>query len=154
VLDNLADAAQGNEVQVRFDLDLNGILKVAAVERATGRSKALVIDNAMERLRLAHAAPFSQAADIGLLLNPHLAEVQPLAESPPDESPELREARQRAAALADKARVLSATANAADAADLDRTVAAIEDALSERSLPRLRQLTAELEDLVFYLHDA
>ena len=36
---------------MRLDLDLNGILKVTATERATGLAKHVVIDNATERFR-------------------------------------------------------------------------------------------------------
>ena len=51
MLEGLADVVSGNQVQVRFDLDLNGILKVTARERATGLEKQLVIDNAIDRFR-------------------------------------------------------------------------------------------------------
>ncbi len=50
-VEGLAKVPAGNEILVRFDLDLSGILKVTATERATGLAKHVVIDNAMERFR-------------------------------------------------------------------------------------------------------
>lgn len=51
MLDGLAEVDAGNPILVRFDLDLDGILKVTAREKATGREKQLVIDNQMSRFR-------------------------------------------------------------------------------------------------------
>ena len=50
-IEGLADVAAGNQIVVRLDLDLDGILKVTATERATGLAKQVTIDNAMERFR-------------------------------------------------------------------------------------------------------
>ncbi len=46
-----ADLPAGNQILVRLDLDLSGILKVTATERATGPPRHVTIDNAMERFR-------------------------------------------------------------------------------------------------------
>lgn len=51
MLEGLADVASGNEILVRFELDLDGILKVTAVERATGRQRQLTVENAVSRAR-------------------------------------------------------------------------------------------------------
>ena len=51
LLEGLANVDQGNEILVRFDLDLDGILKVSATEQATGRQQQLTIDNAVARFR-------------------------------------------------------------------------------------------------------
>ncbi len=50
-IEGLAEVPAGNQILVRLDLDLNGILKVTATERATGLAKHVVIDNATERFR-------------------------------------------------------------------------------------------------------
>src|SRR4029079_13613933 len=47
----LAHVAYTSAILVRLDLDLTGILRVTATERATGLAKQVVIDNAMERFR-------------------------------------------------------------------------------------------------------
>ena len=56
MIEGLAEVPAGNQILVRLDLDLNGILKVTATERATGLAKHVVIDNATERFRKASAA--------------------------------------------------------------------------------------------------
>src|SRR5262249_6490559 len=51
-VDGLAEVDAGNQIIVRFDLDLSGILKVTATERLTGLSRHVTIDNAIERFRV------------------------------------------------------------------------------------------------------
>ena len=51
MIEGLAEVPAGNQILVRLDLDLSGILKVTATERATGLAKQVTIDNAMERFR-------------------------------------------------------------------------------------------------------
>ena len=51
LIEGLAEVPAGNQILVRLDLDLSGILKVTATERATGLAKHVIIDNAMERFR-------------------------------------------------------------------------------------------------------
>ena len=50
-IEGLADVDAGNQIVVRLDLDLSGILKVTATERLTGLAQQVTIDNAMERFR-------------------------------------------------------------------------------------------------------
>ena len=50
-IQGLADVPAPNDLLVRLDLDLSGILRVTATERATGLAKQVVIDNMMERFR-------------------------------------------------------------------------------------------------------
>ena len=45
------EAGEGSEILVRFELDLNGMLKVTARERDTGLSKEVTIDDAITRFR-------------------------------------------------------------------------------------------------------
>ncbi len=51
LLEGLAEVHAGNEILVRFELDLNGILKVTAEEHATGLQKQLKVENAVSRFR-------------------------------------------------------------------------------------------------------
>lgn len=50
VVEGLRKAPAGDPIVVRFDLDLDGILKVTATEKATGLSKSIRIEGAAERL--------------------------------------------------------------------------------------------------------
>ncbi|MBC2695091.1 MAG: Hsp70 family protein [Desulfobacteraceae bacterium] len=46
---NLTRAPSGSEIVLHFDLDLNGILKIKAVEKKTGNNIKAVIENAISR---------------------------------------------------------------------------------------------------------
>lgn len=50
-IEGLQQVPVGNQVLVRFDLDLNGILTVTAIERATGLNKRVTIESGMARFR-------------------------------------------------------------------------------------------------------
>lgn len=55
-LEDLADVAEGNEILVKFTLNLDGVLHVTARERATGNENRITIDNALQRFDNEHAA--------------------------------------------------------------------------------------------------
>ena len=57
-------------------------------------------------------------------------------------------------ALISKALGVAAKASAEDRQEIDRLVKDLMEASAARSVPRLKQVGAELEDLVFYLQDA
>ena len=46
----LSKVAQGNELDVKMALDIDGILKVTAVERATGLAKDILIEDALAKI--------------------------------------------------------------------------------------------------------
>ena len=153
-IEGLADVDAGNQIVVRLDLDLNGILNVTAIERLTGLSRRLTIDNAMERFRKKQRtdavdrldAVFRTAAD------------QPSLPSPAAPAPAEQEAPgfQAANALMARAERVAAGANAEDAAELRALITDLRAAVDSPLSPRRRRphLGAEVEDLVFYLEDA
>src|SRR5206468_4760923 len=49
LVQGLAPVPAGNQIVVQFDLNLDGILKVTARERATGLQKQVTIENALAR---------------------------------------------------------------------------------------------------------
>jgi molecular chaperone DnaK len=164
IIEDLADLPSGNQILVRLDLDLSGILKVTATERVSGKAKHVVIDNAMERFRkrlrtdaadrldemfgsaepplaIGNGAPVTQGAEAR-----PAPEVETL-------SPSLQRAIETATALAAKADRVLPRANAEDAAELRVMLADLRSAVDERSEEGLRKITGEVEDLVFYLED-
>jgi molecular chaperone DnaK len=155
MIDGLADVSRGNQIIVRLDLDLSGILKVTATERATGLAQHVTIDNAMERFRTRQR---SDAID-------RLDEMFEGVEGSSDEVAEdsaavdealpglLREAIDSASALVAKAGRVRVGANAEDAAELDAMIADLSAAIDRRSEDDIRKIAAEVEDLVFYLED-
>jgi molecular chaperone DnaK len=154
VVEGLAPVPAGNQILVRFDLDLSGILKVTATERATGLAKHVVIDNAMERFRKRQRSDAVDRLEALLGEEPGTApdgpgsdeawEVEPVA-------PELRSALEAAEAIRAKAEGILPDANAEDADELRAMLDDLRAAVESRSADRIRSVLREVEDLVFYL---
>jgi molecular chaperone DnaK len=154
-VEGLAKVPAGNEILVRFDLDLSGILKVTATERATGLARHVVIDNAMERFRKRQR---SDAVDrLEAIMGDEEPEWgEPLGLPAPDDTgepidPELRPALEAAEAMRIKANRVLPEANAEDADELRAMVSDLDDAVESGSAERIRSVLREIEDLVFYL---
>ncbi len=161
VIKGLASVPAPNEVLVRLDLDLNGILRVTATERATGLEKQVVIENMMERFRRRERVDALERLES---LFADSTQVKPGEESgsgdlvaavePEVFDPELQNAIDTAQARIAKAAKLESKASQEDAAELKALVADLQSALSSRSLDDIRRVSVELEDLIFYLADA
>jgi molecular chaperone DnaK len=164
-IEGLAEVPAGNQIMVRLDLDLNGILKVTATERGTGLAKHVVIDNAIERFRARQrsdavdrlesvlgiaSSPFDQPAE--LIIPGVDNEFGESNEGPID--PALLEAIESAEDLAAKARAVMSSANAQDAEELQNLLADVDAAIARQDEPELRSILRKVEDLVFYLQDA
>jgi molecular chaperone DnaK len=174
MIQGLAPVAGPNQILVRLDLDLNGILRVTATERATGLARQVVIDNMMERFRrrervdalerleelFAEPSPAGQAE--------HWRDDDEEYDDLPDDvidisiggasahevaDPALREAIRAAESLLAKAPGLEAAAPTEDAAELKAMQSDLRSAISRRSLNDIERICAEMEDLVFYLQD-
>lgn len=159
-IQGLADVPAPNQILVRLDLDLNGILRVTATERATGLAKQVVIDNAMERFRQRARLDARERLD-ALFPSAHEApKAEPLERHLPPEpadteslDPELHQVIQSATSLIARSRSLEPSASHEDAAEMKALSADLQRAVAERSLDDIRRLSAHLEDLVFYLAD-
>jgi molecular chaperone DnaK len=162
-IQGLAPVACPNHILVRLDLDLNGILRVTATERATGLAKEVVIDNMMERFR--------QRGRVNALerIESLFAASSTFEPDPRDEAefldetalpieaevydPELRDALGAARALLDAASRITPGAAEEDAAELQALAADLRSAIERRSLDGIRQASKEIEEIVFYLED-
>ena len=169
-LEGLAKVDSGNQILVRFDLDLDGILKVAAIERNTGLAQNLVIENSAsifrtnnrdgkstKRLNKAFdgsrhfvkapkAAAKADVAGIAVQGGTDLIDAKL--------SPEDRTLFQKARELVAKAREAATSAGAEDAAELQQLSNQLDTALEDSNVATVREVTTKLEDLVFYLQDA
>jgi len=161
-IDGLANVEAGNQIVVRIDLDLNGILKVTATERLTGLARHLTIDSAMERFRKRQRTDaidrLEAIFDTVDEEEATEAETALVGSAVPDEDdgstpPTLRQAIAEAEALISKAERLDVGA-AADASELEALLNDLRGAVSRRSEEDIRRILPELEDLVFYLEDA
>jgi molecular chaperone DnaK len=158
LVQGLAPVAAGNQLVVQLDLNLDGILKVSARERATGLQKQITIENALARYE---REEFDEARERLSVLWDDLdeGEEEPAAEG--GESAELpqlvpgpregqREAVQ-ARALLEKAERLLANVQAEDRADVERLMEKVRTALADRQWDRVTQTSNELADALFYL---
>jgi molecular chaperone DnaK len=155
-VEGLAKVPAGNQILVRFDLDLNGILKVTATERATGLAKHVVIDNAMERFRKKQR---SDAVDrlesiMGTGGPEGTLGLPAPGEAAEEVDPELRSALEAAEAMQAKAQRILPAANAEDADELRAMLEDLRSAVESGQADRIRSVLREVEDLVFYLEDA
>jgi molecular chaperone DnaK len=157
-VEGLAEVPAGNQILVRLDLDLSGILKVTATERATGLAKHVVIDNAMERFRKrqrsdavdrleAVMGPDARGGALGLPA-PGEGEAEAVVDA------EVQSALDAAEAMMAKAERVLPSANAEDADELRAMLDDLRNAVQVRSPENIRSVLREVEDLVFYLEDA
>jgi molecular chaperone DnaK len=160
LLEGLADVRAGNPILVRFDLDLDGILKVTAKERATGLEKQLVIDNPVARFRKSNREAAGQRLDAafraaGMASAPAGPSAMVGTGQVAGELPEnLRNLISRCERLIAKAEEVAPKAAPDDAEEIHRLVKEILAAIAERSDARIEKGMTTLEDLVFYLQDA
>lgn len=165
-IEGLAKVPAGNQILVRLDLDLNGILKVTATERATGLAKHVVIDSATERFRKTQRSDaIDRLEAVFGTLDESYAPLGALEEDDADHAPfasadddgmepGLREAVESARALVAKAKSLEADANPEDVEELRAMLADLQAAVDRGSENEIRTALREVEDLVFYLEDA
>ncbi len=158
-IEGLARVDAGNQILVRLDLDLNGILKVTATERLTGLAQRVTIDNAIERFRTRQRtnavdrleAIFETAEVPYREVNARPG--SPLASDAADLPPGLAQAMEAGQALIAKAEHVLTGANHEDAADLKALLVDLHSALEDRSEATIRRVMAEVDDLMFYLED-
>lgn len=142
LIEGLADVPAGNDVVVHFDLDLNGMLKVTATERATGLSKTVAMDTRGKSVLDFEAARRNVAS---------LVREEPPEEGAAADSKALlasaKDLRKRADVL------LGRKISESDAAEIRRLVEESGRAISERDWQGLSDRNDSLADLLFYLED-
>jgi molecular chaperone DnaK len=166
MVQGLSRVSAGNPIVVQLDLNLDGMLKVSARERATGLQKQVVIENALarfereerdqarERLEQLWALPGSEDGydDEGM--------TNGISETGEEELPSLlpgpregqREAVQ-ARALLEKAERLLERTQPEDRAEVERLMSKVRMALTDRQWDKLTTACNELADTLFYLED-
>jgi molecular chaperone DnaK len=168
MVQGLAPVAAGNPIVVQLDLNLDGILKVSARERATGLQKQVTIENALarfereerdeardrlERLWLDQdengfgggaGHDDAEAAEGGPVAMPSLA---------PGPREGQREAVQ-ARALLEKAERLLERVQPEDRPEVERLMERVRVALTDRQWDKVTAASNDLADTLFYLEDA
>jgi len=150
LVENLADVPMGNQVVLAFDLDLNGMLKVTATEKATGLAKSVTLDT-----RGAHTLDVAQARrNIASLLagtTETSGAPEPVhdahATAPHEQVAAAKDLRKRAEALLQK------KTNPEDAEEIRRLLQQSAEAVRTGAGESLTDLNNTLSDLLFYLED-
>jgi molecular chaperone DnaK len=174
LVEGLAPVEAGNQIVVQLDLNLDGMLKVSAREKATGLQKQITIDNALARFEREESAAarerleelwehsfgdgyvFDEAAELAeaeAIPPAHERHVAVTAELLPDPRDGQRETIQ-AQALIEKAERLLDQVQPDDGAELERIMAKLRQALADRQWALVTVAANELADALFYLEDA
>ena len=171
LIEGLAKVPAGNQILVRLDLDLSGILKVTATERATGLAKqspstmprsgsapasAAMPSNGWRQLSR-HSRPRNDEdndeASILSLEGPTARHSHHAHDQTATMAPSLRTVVESANKLAAKAERIIPGAKEEDAAELCALVGSLRAAIERRSEDEIQNISRELEDIVFYLED-
>ncbi len=148
------EAEEGNEILVRFQLDLDGILTVTVVERNTGLEKQLRIDNAITRFR-AKSQTEAKTKLAAMFKDPNEETFVDRSITETSRASDVDQALLgEANELIAKARRLAQEASAEDAAEMRKLVGELQEAVTRGDAGRLQQVREQLDDLVFYLQDA
>jgi molecular chaperone DnaK len=167
----LAAVPAGNSLVVQCDLNLDGILKVTAKEKATGLQKNVTIENALSRFEGAEISEardridrlWEQSAPVGeddAEFEEDLEDDDDFAgddTAMPELVPGPREGQRetvQARALLEKAERLLEKVASEDKAELERLLSAVRNAVTDRKWPEVTQACNELSDVLFYLEDA
>lgn len=166
----LADVPAGNQILVQCDLNLDGMLKVSAKEKATGLSKHVTIENALSRFEGAEITEARDRLDrlwIHSELQGNDGEFDDDDELSEDEGeeydgmPELvpapREGQRetvQARALIEKAERLLEKVAPEDRVELEKMLNGVRVAITDRQWDKVTQACNELSDVLFYLEDA
>lgn len=160
MIQGLAAVPAGNQLVVQVDLNLDGMLKVSARERATGLHKQVTIENALARFerderQLARERLDRLWTDSGEEEGPSddLAETPAIPELVPGPREGQRETVQ-ARALLEKADRLLGQLTADDRTEVERLMTKVRTALTDRQWEQVTAGSNELSDILFYIEDA
>lgn len=146
------EADEGNEILVRFELNLDGILKVVAQERDTGLAKEVYLDNAVTRFRAKDQAEAKRrlAEMCGFAGMPREAEEGDLAAADGGQA----QGFQAVSQVVSKAKQLLQEAASEDVNEMESLIEQIDQAARANDIERAKGLCEQLEDLMFYLQDS
>jgi molecular chaperone DnaK len=142
----------GNEILVRFDLNLDGMLKVTAIERATGLETQLTVDNAVSRFQKTEKQDASE--NLAAVFGESPPEKWTLVEPAGTDAQDSTDPRVQASeTLVTTARRLIGQAGEEDAQEIRELINRIHTAKSTGDLTALQEYSDQLSDLLFYLED-
>jgi molecular chaperone DnaK len=161
----LAPVPAGNPIVVQLDLNLDGMLKVQARERATGLQKQITIENALAKYeREERDAARERLEEMWSDADEDIEALDEEADSEAEDEPGIpqlvpgpREGQRevvQARALLEKAERLVEKVAQEDRPELDRLMSAVRTAVTDRKWEQVTKASNELADVLFYLEDA
>lgn len=144
-VEGLSPVPAGNEIVLQFDLDINGILNVAAVEKVTGLQKGIKIENAISQF---DQRKFSEAKNkLNSLFGINLADVELADQQDEDDS----SSRVAATELIKKAEAKLDHLSGDDRDDVINLIEDVKDALILYNNDALKEAMTALSELLFFL---
>ncbi len=154
-----------SKIVVRFDLTLDGTLKVTATQSATGAKRDLIINNALSQFQADERGRAQTRLDAMFDASDELIDEESLSsvkqwrakewgsssKSSSDDVNTAREEFPEAVALLEKAEKLKSSVEGQDAEDLDALCESLRSAMAADDSPQVAILGAELDDLLFYV---
>ncbi len=134
MVEGLREAPAGDPIVLRFDLDLNGILKVTATEKATGLEKSIRIENAVGRMAGDEIAAARER--LGALLGGEAGDSHRVAE---------------ARRLMARAREMREQVGDEDREEIDQLIGQLTQAIDGGDEAAIDELTETLRDILYYL---
>lgn len=168
-IEGLAKVPAGNQLVVQLDLNMDGVLKVTAREKATGHNKQITIDNVLFRLGAEERE--NATSRLEELWRQSFEEMQcddvdegeegdeddsptPSTPIPEPDRRELQREEVQAKALIEKADRLREKASPEDQVELDRLTARVRESLNNQNWNEVQETSNALADVLFYLEDA
>ncbi len=145
---DLSEVPAGNQIVLTFGLDVNGLLKIHALEKMTGRDIHGVVENAMRSFD--EASIDESRRRISTLWGDEESDILEGEFTPVVE----HEGGSGTAVIEDtvrRARELMDKASDEDREDMIDLIERIQDALKENDMEAAMELREELDDIVFYL---
>ncbi len=145
----LSQLPRGSEIVMKMDLDLNGILKVHAVEKKTGKYIEGVVEDALAKRSEEELAASRSRVDA--LWG---SDSEPEGGDESDVSTEKKDAKEAPGEYHWLIKQAEDKLDLATAEDRDEIVNLLEDlkgALGENDMDRAKEIADELEDILFYI---
>ncbi len=168
-LDGLSQVPAGNQILVRFNLDLDGILHVTAIEKATDLNAQVTIENAIGEIdeskeSISKVSSMFDSLDPSEMVGaaPGRSNRSAVPDSKQDIAPatvdsvptELQPLVERARQLTEQAQAVRGIASPDDQQEFDRLIDELQSAIASHSRAKLESVMDALEDLVYYIQDA
>ena len=149
-----------SRIVVRFDLTLDGILKVTATQPATGKKETLSISNALSQFRVDDRADakrrlqgmFDESSEL-LGDSEHALAEHWLTDVPSSVKAPLamNAAAQRAIDLLQRAKKTAGVIEGDDSNELNAVIQRLASAIEDNDESRILKLSDELDDILFYV---